>query len=306
MNEVTEQIAAVEPVVTEETVNEALEGAEGSPEGGSEEQEFEVTRATPEGSQPSEGNGLPSWAHKRVNEISAKKREAESATEEYRLKYEAELEKNRILNESWNPAPAMLQAPDPDEFDGGEYDPDYKVKRDAYENGRYAAISAKQVQEQQARFIQESQNRERDEIVRKAQEKHYGKVESLKIKGYAEAEDKVIASLGHDTVNVLIQKFKDPHVLFYYMGKNPDEMAHSAGLAKSDPLQFVIHMAQLEKELQVKHKSSNAPNPDEPLEGGTPAKNSEAKLERLRVEAQSTGDMKKLMAYKMELKAKQK
>ena len=301
MNEVTEQPAEVEPVVTEEIVTEVPEGAEVSPEGEPEEQEFEVTRATPEGSQPSEGKGLPSWAHKRVNEISAKKREAETASEEYRLKYEAELEKNRILSESQSPAPAKAIAPDPDDFDGGEYDPDFVAKREAYEASRYEKISENQFQKQRAIAEQQAQVRERDEAIRVSQQKHYDKVESMKIKGYAEAEDKVIESLGYDTVNVLIQKFKDPHVLFYYLGKNKDEMAYSASLAKKDPLQFVIHMAQLEKELQVKTKSKTAPNPDTPLEGGIPASKSDAKLDRLRAEAQKTGDMSKLMAYKQSL-----
>jgi len=292
--------ASVEPEVAEVPVIEESEGAEVTPDEG-EEQEFEVTRATPEDSQPSQGKGLPSWAHKRVNEISAKKREAETASEEYRLKYEAELEKNRILSESQSPAPAKAVAPDPDDFDGGEYDPDFVAKRDAYESNRYEQISENQFQKQRARAEQEAQDRAKDEAVRVSQQKHYDKVESMKIKGYAEAEDKVIESLGYDTVNVLIQKFKNPHVLFYYMGKNQGEMEYSANLAKSDPLQFVIHMAQLEKELQVKTKSKTAPNPDTPLEGGVPTNKSDAKLDKLRDEAQRTGDMSKLMAYKQGL-----
>jgi hypothetical protein len=154
----------------------------------------------------------------------------------------------------------------------------------------------------------EAANREREvENSKKAWQgtltEYKDKSEKLKVKDFSDAEDFVKDTLSVTQQGIILQGAKDAALVVYALGKNK---AKASALAKiADPIKFAFEVARLEKDLKVSTKK--APPPERVIRnGGTPLSggNSDRTLERLRAEADKTGNYSKVVAYKNQLKSK--
>ena len=118
----------------------------------------------------------------------------------------------------------------------------------------------------------------------------------LKVKDYDDAENIAQESLNVVQQGVILQGAENPALLIYALGKNPKK-ARELG-AITDPVKFAFAVAKMETQLKVQAKKA-PPAPEKTIKGTGPVSGAvDATLERLRAEAERTGDMSKVVAYK--------
>lgn len=268
--------------------------------------EVEIVREGDTGSQPDEKNlGI----RKRINKLNAKVDAANHTSDEANAELARSREENRLLRLSLEQTQQRgdeLEAPDPLKFDEGLYDPKYvQAMTDHQEK-----MIQKAVQKQVATLPQNDVV-QFDAALFEMQEKHYTRAEELGVKDYSETEDKAIATLGKVLVNEVIRATDRSEYILYYLGKNPDEAQRIKELVESDPIKGTLALGRLDAELKAKPKTKSSvttPDPDEELEGGSPAANNayQAKLDKLREKAMSGSSdaMKKVMDFKRQARKK--
>lgn len=125
---------------------------------------------------------------------------------------------------------------------------------------------------------------------------------TLKVGDFEDAEDAVKA-VTSVTQQGLLLKQKSAAQLIYALGKNPAKLKELSAI--SDPIDFTIAATELALQVKVTPKTT-APPPEKPLRSGFAGASSvDSQLEKLREQAQKTGDMSKLMAYKRQLRDKE-
>jgi len=134
----------------------------------------------------------------------------------------------------------------------------------------------------------------------------YGKAKSaLKVRDYDEAEGAVMEALNQTQQAVVLQGSDNPALVVYALGKNPKRAKDLA--AVTDPVKFAFAVAKLEAQLKVQPRVK-PPAPERGVPAGTApvGGSSNQTLERLRSEAERTGDYTKVVSFRSQLKAKQK
>jgi hypothetical protein len=134
----------------------------------------------------------------------------------------------------------------------------------------------------------------------------YGKAKSeLKVRDYDDAEHQVMEALSQTQQAVVLQGSDNPALVVYALGKNPKRAKELA--AVTDPVKFAFAVAKLEAQLKVQPRSK-PPAPERGVPSGTAPVSgaSDATLERLRAEAERTGDYTKVVRFRQQLKAKQR
>lgn len=129
---------------------------------------------------------------------------------------------------------------------------------------------------------------------------------ALKFKDVADAEEIACAALDITQQGIILQGSQNSALLIYALGKNPKKASEMAAI--KDPIKFAWAVAQLETKLKTETKKPKTPPAPEPTVRGQARITGAADttLDRLREEANKTGDMSKVMAYKRAQKAKQK
>lgn len=124
----------------------------------------------------------------------------------------------------------------------------------------------------------------------------------LKVRDFEEAEDNVRELLDVTQQGIIIQGADNSALVVYALGKNPKKAAELAAI--KDAVKFAFAIAKLETQLKVQSKKS-APAPEKVVTGqGRITGSNDKTLERLRAEAEKTGDVSKIRAYKAEQKRK--
>lgn len=119
---------------------------------------------------------------------------------------------------------------------------------------------------------------------------------TLKVRDYDEAEDVVQDALNVTQQGMILQGAENPALLVYALGKNPKRAKELASI--KDPVKFAFAVARLETQLKVtKRKATSKP---EPKVTGTGRISGavDSTLERLRADAERTGDYSKVFQYK--------
>ena len=132
----------------------------------------------------------------------------------------------------------------------------------------------------------------------------YGKAKTeLKVRDFEDAEAVAQDVFDITQQGIVLQGADNPALVIYALGKNPKKSKELANI--KDPVKFAFAVAKLEKELKVTNRKA-APPPERTIQGtGRVSGAVDSTLERLRAEAEKTGDMTKVMAYKRQLRAKQ-
>jgi len=130
----------------------------------------------------------------------------------------------------------------------------------------------------------------------------YGKAKAeLKVKDFDDAE-----AVAQDVFNVtqqgiMLQGAENPALVIYALGKNPKKAKEISTI--TDPVKFAFAVAKLETQLKVTQRKA-APPPERTVQGtGRVSGAVDSTLERLRAEAERTGDMTKVLAYKRQKRA---
>lgn len=145
-----------------------------------------------------------------------------------------------------------------------------------------------------------NQFRQQEQFDRKVQD-HYQKAEALaeKFPDYSQAEEAAIQALGQGLVNDITQHSDKSAELMLYFGRNPHEAQRFKTLSASNPVGASIELGRLEARLNVQPKqSSQAPEPDEPLDGGSGPTVSASKYEKQLDELRAKGDVAGAIALK--------
>ena len=119
---------------------------------------------------------------------------------------------------------------------------------------------------------------------------------TLKVRDYDEAEDVVQDAFTVTQQGMILQGAENPALLVYALGKNPKRAKELASI--KDPVKFAFAVARLETQLKVtKRKATLKP---EPKVSGTGRISGavDSTLERLRADAERTGDYSKVFQYK--------
>ena len=126
--------------------------------------------------------------------------------------------------------------------------------------------------------------------------------QSLKVRDYDDAEATVQEALNTVQQGVLLQGADNPAMVVYALGKNPKKAKELAAI--TDPVKFAFAVAKLEAQLKVAPKKTPPP-PEGAIRSTAPISGAvDSNLDRLRAEAERTGDYSKVYRYKQQLKAK--
>lgn len=130
--------------------------------------------------------------------------------------------------------------------------------------------------------------------------------EGLKVRDFDDAENTVLSTLSVTQQGIIVQGADNSALVVYALGKNPAKAKELAGI--TDAVKFAFAIAKLETQLKVQAKSKSAPPPEGKVRGGNaPVSGSvDSNLERLRADAEKTGDYSKVSAYRRAQKEKQK
>lgn len=122
----------------------------------------------------------------------------------------------------------------------------------------------------------------------------------LKVSDFKDAEDTVADILSVTQQGVILSGAEKPELLIYALGKAPKKAKELAAI--TDPVKFAFAVAKLETQLKVTPRAK-APAPERRVSGAVSVAGSiDSQLERLRAEAEKTGNYSKVNAYKRQLR----
>jgi hypothetical protein len=220
----------------------------------------------------------PSW----VKELRRKNRE-----DQKRLR-ELEAENQRLKGGT-----QVAQAPKKPKLEDFDYDADaFEKAMDSY----YADKAKHDAElEKQAKAQEEQQKEWQERQSAYIETKKRFKPEAMK-----EAEDEVVSTLPPARQAMIIDVADDPGTIVYALGKNPAKLRELAAI-KSDG-RFIKELAKLEMNIKVQPKAKTPPPPERTITGaGRTPGSAAANLEKLKAEAQSSGDYSKYLAEKRRL-----
>lgn len=190
--------------------------------------------------------------------------------------------------------PATLKVGEKPTLEGCDFDaPKFEEELSAwYERKRQA--------DEEARKIDQAKQAEQNAWNERLQS--YGKAkDALKVKDFDEAEEAVKLSLSTIQQGVILQGAENPALVVYALGKNPTKAKELAAI--SDPVKYAFAIAKLETQLKVTNRK--APPPEKAVSGnGSVSGTVDSQLERLRAEAERTGNYTKVTQYKQQLRRK--
>jgi hypothetical protein len=175
---------------------------------------------------------------------------------------------------------------------------DYDTER--YETELASWYEKKRTHDDQQNVVQSQQKAVQKEWETKLESYHSSKAE-LKVKDYDFAEDVVQDNLSVMQQGMIVQGADNPALVVYALGKNPKKAKELASI--TDPVKFAFAVAKLETNLKVTTRKASS-RPEKKISGtGRPSGSVDNTLERLRTEAEKTGDYSKVFQYKKQKKS---
>lgn len=165
---------------------------------------------------------------------------------------------------------------------------DFEKKLDDWKEKKRKADEAKAAREASARKADETW---------KGKLEGYGKAKAkLGAADFEDAEAVVLDVLNQTQQGIIVAGSIDPALVVYALGKNEAKARELAAI--TDPVEFAFAVARLEAQMKV-NRNRPATAPEERVSGDRGAGAiGDSALERLRAEADKTGDYTKVNAYK--------
>jgi len=276
-NEVIEQPETESQIEVETEAEGQAPDAEETPEASAED-ELIVTIGE-EAPPQEEEKPAPEW----VRELRKSHRELQKRNRELEAK---------LTQDQAPKAPEIGKKPTLEDFD---YD------AEKFENSLAQWFERKRQADEQAAKVQADIEKQQQEWQAKLQ--GYGKAKAeLKVKDYDDAEGIVQESFNTTQQGVILQGADNPALLVYALGKNPKKAKELASI--SDPVKFAFAIAKLETQLKVTNRKA-APPPEKTVQGtGRISGSVDSTLDRLRADAEKSGDYSKVFAYKQQKRNK--
>lgn len=127
-------------------------------------------------------------------------------------------------------------------------------------------------------------------------ESYQGAKAGLKVRDFEFAEDVVQDNLSVMQQGMIVQGADNPALVVYALGKNPKKAKEIASI--TDPVKFAFAVAKLETQLKVSNRKAQS-SPERKISGtARPSGAVDSTLDRLRSEAEKTGDYSKVFQYK--------
>lgn len=258
-----------------ETVAENSDSGEQADADAPEDDETDDVIVTIEGESPApEEKATPKW----VKDLRRQQRELQRENRELKAKLQA---------------PAIeIKATDPGKkpkLEDHDYDADaYEAAIDAWHAKKKAhdaeVAKAEAAQKEQAAAWQ-------------AKLDNYGKLKGeLKVRDFEESEHAVQELFNVTQQGIMLQGAENPALVVYALGKSPNKAKELASI--NDPVKFAFAVAKLESNLKVTDRKASPPPPEKTVRGSGPVgSGADSTLERLRAEADKTGDRSKVSAY---------
>lgn len=222
-----------------------------------------------------------------VNKLRKLLREQERKVREYETKLKA------ASPPVENAPPALGAKPKLEDLD---YD------ADKYEAALAAWFERKRIADEHAQKQKQAEETQRQAW--QARLDGYAKAKaSLRVRDYEEAEHAVTDALDVTQQGIIVSGAENPALVTYALGKDSAKLAELRAI--TDPVKFAFAVAKLETQLKVNPKAK-PPAPEQTPKGSAPKSTVDSTLERLRDEAQRTGNADKLLAYKRQLRSASK
>ena len=123
----------------------------------------------------------------------------------------------------------------------------------------------------------------------------------LRVKDYEDAEAIAQEIFNVTQQGIVLQGADNPALVIYALGKNAKKAKEISAI--DDPVKFAFAVAKLEKELKVTNRKA-APAPERVIQGtGRVSGAVDSTLDRLRAEAEKTGNYTKVVQYKRQKQA---
>lgn len=264
-------------VLNQETENQTQEQLQDDP---IEEDSLAITIGEPEEKEDDQENQpAPAW----VKDLRKSQRELQRENRELREKLKVS-----------TPEP-VLKLEERPTLEDCDYDTEVFAEKLLAWNEKKREIDSKQAQQRKAMEDAEKEWQDKLHGYQAAKQK-------LKLTDYEDAEMAVQEVMNVTQQGIILQGSDNPAVLVYALGKNPSKAKELAAI--TDPVKFSFAVSKLEAQLKVTNKKS-VPAPEKVISSSGGARggisSSDRTLERLREEAQKTGDMTKVMQYKRQL-----
>lgn len=271
MDETVEDVEVVETIEQEQ---EVVEGEDNTAEDESETEQDEIQISIGEETPPHEQERAPEW----VRDLRKANREKERRIREL----EARLQTTETKPVELGKKPTLE-------------DSDYDTDR--YENALTAWYDRKRQVEAVAEREKYVEMTHREAWNAKLE--GYGKAKAdLKVRDYDDAEALAQEIFTADQQGYIVHCAKNPAQVVYALGKNPKKAKELAAI--KDPLYFAYALSDLEKEIKVTNRKA-APPPEKTVSGtGRSSGAVDSTLERLRADAEKTGNYTKVVAYKQQ------
>lgn len=126
---------------------------------------------------------------------------------------------------------------------------------------------------------------------------------SKHVPDYAEAEAAVIAAMSPAHQDALLKATDDAAKVVAYIGKHPKLLEELA--KETDRDRFIAKLSKLEVKLIMKKTGTQAPAPEKPVRGTGAVSPGDSTENKLRAQAEKTGDYTALQAYKRKQREQQ-
>ena len=246
------------------------------------EDEVTVSIGEPPAAAEEPKQAAPGW----VRELRRKERELQREVRELRAKLQTP-------TQSENKPPAIGPKPKLE-------DHDYDAEK--YESALSTWFDRKRAADEHAAQAQRAE--EEAKMAWQSKLDGYAKAKAtLRVRDYEEAEANVIDTLDVTQQGIIVSGMENPALVTYALGKDAAKLKEIASI--KDPVRFAVALGKLETKLTVTPKAK-PPAPEQSPKGSAPKSSVDSTLERLRDEAQRTGNADKLLAYKRQLKSASK
>ena len=175
------------------------------------------------------------------------------------------------------------------DFDSGQYE---KKLADWFE---------KKTEIDKAKAKEKAKQEEEKKLWQQTVQTYEEKKKALKVSDYNDAEDTLSEIANETQIGIIVQGAENPALVVYALGKNSKKAKELCQI--KDPVKFSFAIAKLESSLKVTKRKVKT-SPEKIVESKQGLSDSNKTLEKLRKEAERTGDYTKVTEFKRKLKKK--
>lgn len=226
-----------------------------------------------------DGKPAPQW----VKDLRKKNRE---------LERELKQSKAPVVETESKQAVVLGEKPTLEKFD---YDAEeYEIALDVWYSKKREADESDKV----AKAEQDNQLKQWQSVLDSYEEKKT----SLKVRDFDEAEFEITSNLSQQQQAIILDGADNPALVVYALGKNKARLEELSKI--TNPVKFAYAVAKLETQMKTTKRKATA-EPEKKVSGnGNLSGTIDSTLERLRKEAEKTGDYSKVVQHKRKMRNK--